>query len=210
MGPSGSASDLIASAVAGDRTALERLLLADYQRLMAYVERRFPARLRGALAPEDVLQETLVDAFQHIGSFTPAGPDAFYRWLTTIATHRLADAAKAQRTLKRGAGRAWGECELNLDDRSVVALLDQLAADDLTASRVAARGEAVKAIHVALAGLNTDYREALRLRYIEGLPLATVAARMGRTERAVDNLCDRGRKQLRQSMGRASQYLTRK
>ena len=206
----GNQPDELAQAVAGDRAALERLLLSHYSRLAAHVARKFPAALRGVLGEEDVLQETFVEAFRRIGSFEQQGPEAFYGWLAMIASHRLADAVKAERALKRGGGQVAGEANLDVSGRSVIALLEQLAVQDYTPSRSVARHESVWAVQVALAGLKEEYREALRLRYIEGLSLGEVAARMGRTERAVDNLCDRGRKRLRAALGRASQYLTRK
>jgi RNA polymerase sigma-70 factor (ECF subfamily) len=82
--------------------------------------------------------------------------------------------------------------------------------DERTPSRSAAGHEAVRAVQVGLAGLKSDYREALRLRYIEGLPVAEVAARMDRTERAVHMLCHRGLQCLRAAVGRSSQFLSSK
>lgn len=202
-------ADEIARAVAGDRMALERLLLAQYPRLAAQVARRFPRVLKGVVGVEDVLQETFVEAFRKIGSFEARTVDAFYHWLATIAAHRLLDAAKRLRALKRGAGRKVSLTGADAENSSIVPLLEQLAAHEHTPSRSAVSHEMVNAVQVALAGLKARYRQALRLRYIEGVPLADVAARMGLTERAVDHLCERGRQQLRAVLHRSSRYLKR-
>ena len=88
----------------------------------------------------------------------------------------------------------------------MVGLLDLVAWDGTTPSGVAARQEAERALRVAIAGLKEDYQEVIRLRYMQELPVADVAARMNRTEGAVHMLCNRAIKKLREAMGRASKY----
>jgi RNA polymerase sigma factor (sigma-70 family) len=166
--------------------------------------------LSGTVAVEDVLQETFAEVFRRISSFEPQGEAAFYRWLVTIAKHRLADMVKAQQTAKRGGGRRAGQGQASPGANSVLNLLDLAAVHDHTPSRSAARHEAVSAIQVALAGLNEDYRQALQLRYVKAMPVKEIAETMGRTERAVHMLCNRGLKSLRAAMGRSSQFLTKK
>ena len=97
--------DLISRAVAGERIALEELLLMHYDRLGARIARKLPSSLRRVFNEEDILQQSFTEIFQRIRSFHPSGKWAFYRWIATIADHRLRDAIKAQRTAKRG-GRA--------------------------------------------------------------------------------------------------------
>jgi len=196
---------LIARAVGGDRHALECLLLRHHDRLARWLARRFPDDLGGRVAPEDVLQETFVEAFRRITHFQPRGREAFFGWLRIMAWHRLLDALKAHRAAKRGGGRraVSGAAPAAASDasQSVVALLDVVAVDSHTPSRSAAGHEAVSALQVAMAGLKEEYREALRLRYLDGLAVADAAARMNRTERAVQMLCNRALKRLRQVMG---------
>jgi RNA polymerase sigma-70 factor (ECF subfamily) len=52
-----------------------------------------------------------------------------------------------------------------------------------------------------LGRLPGDYREVIILRYLEGLPLADVAARMGRSVESVRKLWTRGLVQLRRTLG---------
>lgn len=91
----------------------------------------------------------------------------------------------------------------------MVGMLQQIAITSRTPSVSAASHEAISAVQSALESLPADYREALRLRHIEGLAVAEVAAQMGRTEAAVQMLCHRALRQLATVMGSASRFLSR-
>lgn len=199
-------TDLVGQAVAGRPLALDRLLLDHYPRLAARVDQKLPDDLRAVVAPEDIIQETFTDAFRGIGGFRPEGQDAFYRWLTAIADNRVTDAVRAARAAKRGGGRQRAE---GPDRSSIAALIDLLAVNEWTPSRSAGGHEAGAAVQVALAGLKPEYREALHMRFLEGLSVAEVAGRLGKTEPAVHKLCSRGLQALRESLGEAAKYLSR-
>ncbi len=208
MGPETSETELAARAAQGDAAALERLLVVHYDRMLAELTPKLPAEFRSVLTAEDVLQETFVVAFREIGSFVPQGPGSFHAWLAAIAQHRLFDLVKGLRAAKRGGGRAGVDAHPAGGEGSVISLLEALRVDQHTPSRSAAGHEAVRAIHVGLASLREDYREALRMRYLEGLSVAEAAARLGRTERAVHMLCHRALRELRAFLGRSSQYFS--
>ena len=176
MAESGVECDQIARAVAGDRAALEGLLLDCHDRLTAAVADGMPAELRRTASAEDILQEVYIDAFRRIGDFEPRGRGPFFAWLLAITRHKLLDAVKAHRAVRRGGGQAPIRCTTD----SVIGLLEQLARHDHTPSRVAATHEAEAALRVALAELKDDYRKALQLRYLQGLSVAETAAAMGR------------------------------
>ena len=59
------------------------------------------------------------------------------------------------------------------------------------------RNERLLALADALADLPDDQREALLLKHCQGLPVADIAARLGRTPAAVAGLLRRGLEQLR-------------
>ena len=205
-----SEQDVLARAIAGDRSALERLLLTHYERLHARIRRRLPAAVQGILAPEDILQQAFVSVFQGISSFEPRGPHSFFRWVSGISENRLQDAIRAHRAAKRGGGRSPLQRARADNGGSEVCLLALLAGPERTPSRTAARREAAGAVHVAMAALKDDYREAIRLRYIDGLSVREIAQAMKRSESSVHHLCSRALSELRVVMGRSSQYLTRK
>jgi RNA polymerase sigma-70 factor (ECF subfamily) len=205
MSNEGCHDDVVRRAVAGDRAALDGLLAAYYPRLAAHVAPKLPGDLRGTLAVEDVLQEAFLDAFQAIGSAKAESGKSFYSWLVAIVEHQMLDLIRAARTAKRGGG--WSP--LDAQSASTVGMLQQIAITSRTPSASAAGHEAISAVQSALESLPANYREALRLRHIEGLAVADVAARMGRTEAAVQMLCHRALRQLATVMGSASRFLSR-
>lgn len=197
--------DLVQRAIAGEPLALDRLLLDSYAKLLARVDQKLPAEVRRVIAPEDIIQETFTQVFRGINGFRPDGNDAFYRWLTTIADNRIVDAVRFHKAVKRGGGRT---AATDPERSSVAALIDLLAVNEWTPSQSAGGHEASAAIQVALAGLKEEYREALALRYLEGLSVADAAACLGKTEPAVHKLCSRGLQALRESLGEAAKYLS--
>jgi RNA polymerase sigma-70 factor (ECF subfamily) len=197
---------LVAAAVAGDQVALQRLLLAHYDTLARRVRARLPPRLQATQAVEDILQLTFLQAFRDITRFEPRADATFGDWLNRIAENRLLDAIKQHDCEKRGGG--WHRVGEGIGDESGMApLLDWIASDDKSPSSVVARGEALQALQVALASLDQDQREALRLRLVEGKSLEETAAALGRTPDAIRGLIYRGKQELSEAMGRASQWL---
>jgi len=197
---------LMKRAVGGDRVAVGRLLMLFDGRLRRRMARKITPNLQAVLSAEDVLQETYIEAYRHVGTFQPRGPDSFYRWLAAIAEHKLLDAGKALRAAKRPPRR---RARPIAPDRSssLLGLVELADGKGRTPSGIASRKEAVQAVQVALAALPPACREALWLRHIEGEPVKDVAAAMGRTERAVHQLCYRGLQLLRKELGSRSRYL---
>lgn len=201
---------LLRDAVAGDGDALETLLLRHFDRLVADVSSRIPDDVRGALSGEDVVQDAFIVAFQQIGGFEPRGAAAFHGWLARIAENRLMDAVKALRAAKRGGGWARVQDAPNADADGIIPALEMLATRSSTPSRSAAAREAVAALEAALDSLEPDYRDALRMRYIEAQPVAACAARLRRSEGAVHMLLSRALAALRARMGESARFFTRK
>jgi RNA polymerase sigma-70 factor (ECF subfamily) len=198
---------LVAAAVGGDRVALERLLLAHYDELARRVAARLPARIQAIQAVEDILQITFSQAFRDIGDFEPRTNASFGNWLARIAENRLLDAIKQHDAPKRG-GDLRRVADAARDDSRILSLWEWIAANDTSPSSVVAREEALHALHVALAALPEDQREAIRLKHLEGKSLEDTAAAMGRTPDAVRGLIHRGKEQLQDAMGRASRWIS--
>jgi len=200
--------DLLIRAVQGDRRALEQLLWQHYDRLNRFVSQQLPVAVQGRFQAEDVLQETFVEAWQHIGSFEVQQPEGFHAWLRTIATNKLRDRLRAHKAAKRGGGRP--AAQQGGADSSLADLVDLVVASVNSPSGQVARREAQRVVLVALTQLKEDYRQAISLRYLEGRSVAEVAETMQRTERSIHMLCNRALKKLREALGRSSQYLSRR
>lgn len=195
-------------AINGDRGALDALLFDNYDNLLRSIDRKLPADLQSVLTAEDVLQETLYEAYRDFKVFKPDGPNSFLKWLSTIARHRMLDMIKSQRRKKRGGGRHRVNAAGSSNTESILSLLDQIPGDVKTPSRVLAKHEAIAALEIGLAGLPEDYRQVLTLRYIEGSSVSETAKIMNRTDGAIQMLCQRALKQISESLGNASQYLS--
>ncbi len=199
---------LVRRAVAGDEVALTILLTESRNALCGYLSGKIPRELAGQIDADDIAQEAHVEVFRHLRSFEPRGAESFDRWVRTIALRKLRDAIKARRADRRGGGKLpVGALPAKMED-SMIGLLDLLAGPDHTPSRSVARHEAVAAVRAAIEGLTAEYREAVWLVYIEGRPVAAAAAEMGRTERAVHNLCYKAKHQLRELLGSHSRFLS--
>jgi RNA polymerase sigma-70 factor (ECF subfamily) len=199
---------LIERARAGDRLALEELLLTHAGQLSHHIARRLPASLTSVVSVEDILQETLLRAYLEIGKLRDTTPRGFFAWLKSVADLRILDALKAQKRQKRGAGIRRARKDADSPTGSLDELIDRLPGHEATASRLVARREALLALQVGMAGLPEDQREAIRLHILEGKSLDETAAAMGRTSSAVRNLIHRGKHNLAQAMGRASLWLS--
>lgn len=165
-------------------------------RLLARFRRRMPASLARVLAAEDLLQETFFEIVRSIRSFAPIGPHAFERWLITIADNRLIDAIRAGAAAKRGGG--WGPAIADPHQSHAASLYELVCVDSCSPSRVAATAEMETAIAQAIARLKEDYRDAVRMRFLENLDISEVARRMGRSVWSAHKLCARGLQQLQQ------------
>jgi RNA polymerase sigma-70 factor (ECF subfamily) len=200
---------LVERAITGDQAALERLLLTQYDQLERHIRLKLPQRLQSVQAVEDILQLSFMHAFRHIGRFQPRSDASFTDWLTRIADNRLMDAIREHDRQKRGGEMQRVE-DRAADESRLVDLWQSLAAEEATASSMAARGEAIHALQVALAALPPDQHDAIRLHLLEGKSLEETAATMKRTPDAIRGLVFRGKQALHEALGRASRWLKTK
>lgn len=198
-------AELLRRAIAGERFAMDRLLLAHFDRLAARI--KVPRELQGVLDCEDIVQETLAEAWRHIATFQPEDASAFFGWLLTIAEHKLLDKIKAQRAEKRGGGRTATYLPAD-PDSSVNILAEQLAVDPETPIVVAVRNEQIEAIRAAVLRLAEPYRQVLQLIYLDGLSAAEVADRLSKTLGAIYMLCSRGKEMLRSILGESGKFFS--
>jgi RNA polymerase sigma factor (sigma-70 family) len=80
---------LLARAQAGDRTALESLVARHLPRLQRWASGRLPRWARDMTDTEDLVQETLFQTFQRIGTFEPRGPGALQAYLRQGILNRI-------------------------------------------------------------------------------------------------------------------------
>lgn len=166
--------------------------------LLLLARLRLGAQLRGKLDASDVVQQTLLEAHARRDQFRGNGEAALAAWLRQALAHNLADALRAFGQARRAVDR-----ERSLEqavEESSARMEAWLAAEQSSPSERAQRHEESARLADALCQLPEDNREALVLHYLQGLPLAEIAGRSGRTRDAVAGLLKRGLKQLRERM----------
>jgi RNA polymerase sigma-70 factor, ECF subfamily len=165
----------------------------DYLRLLARLQ--LSPRLRAKLDASDVVQDALLQAHAGRGQFRGRTEAEWLAWLRAILANALAAAARRFGAAGRDLSRERSlEAELEM---SAARLGGLLAADQSSPSERAGRGEEFVRLARALARLPADQQRAVELHHLKGLPLAEVAARMGRSRAAVVGLLFRGLKALR-------------
>ncbi len=180
--------------------ALAEFLCANERPLTVFIERQLGAALRRKIEVEDVFQEVSAEALRALPEADLTDRDPF-GWLCQIAERRIIDAHRrffgAQ---KRDAGR---EVPLGSPggDTQHAAIIDLLVASMTSASQIVSRNEREVKLYSGLASLPEEQREALRMRYLEGLPSKEIAARLGKTDGAVRVMLTRALGRLQQLLG---------
>jgi RNA polymerase sigma-70 factor (ECF subfamily) len=193
-----------------DLAAVEMALSQESGKVLAYLKRHLPQELRSVIEPVDVLQDTYFEAFRRVAEFRSHAAGSVYRWMITIARNRVIDLLRRQRAVKRGGGEGAGRNVLadgEFGQDSIVAMLAELAVHKRTPSRSAAAHELLAAVERSVDRLPEYYREVIRLRYSEGLPIEDAAKRLGRTPAAIKQMCNRAYKALRIELRSASMYI---
>jgi len=179
----------------GDTGTAERLHAEYLDAVYRYVARRV-ARAQEA---EDVTAEVFVAAVtawpRYRGDATP------YVYLLGIARRKLID-HRRRRWWRELLAADFTPRAGDTGGTSAAALAEALEEADPGPEQAALRGERRHAIRELVAGLKEEPREALLLRYVEGLSVAEVAAVIGRSPAATNSLLQRTR-QILHRRGRA-------
>jgi RNA polymerase sigma-70 factor (ECF subfamily) len=176
--------------------------LGDYR---AYLETltciQIDPRLRGKFSISDIVQNTLVEAWQDLKRLQALDADACKRWLRRMLVNNLLDEIARWKTQKRDVHR-----EVRLEpslkvaaDESSCRLQSWLAAEDNSPNYRQAGQEALRVLE-ALSKLDARPREALILQKYHGWTLAQIAEHLGCTTGAVAGLHARGLKELRKHL----------
>jgi RNA polymerase sigma-70 factor (ECF subfamily) len=153
---------------------------------------------QGKPEASDVVQQTLLEAHRKREQFRGSTDAERAAWLRQMLAFNLADARRHLGRDKRDAARDRS-LEQQLEQSSI-RLGSWLAADQASPSEQAVRHEEAVRVAGVLARLPEANREAVVLRYYEGLSLDEISARLRRTPAAVAGLLKRGLKQLRAAL----------
>jgi RNA polymerase sigma-70 factor (ECF subfamily) len=158
--------EVVARAQRGDRGAFAELYRAFAKALYARV---LLPKLGQKSAAEDALSETFRTGLERLPDFEPRGSSIFF-WFARIATNKALDMHRA-----RGiTGRAL----VNVQALLVPTLEAPVEPEEALVERQGFERGRARA-RACLDGLNSRYREAIELRFFEGLDRETCAERLG-------------------------------
>ena len=173
----------------GDEGAFRELFDHAFPRLYRYTL----ARLAGDHeATQDVVQQTFLRAVERLDKYR--GEAALYTWLFQICRNTLNDYF---RFTSREHLRVTP-----LDDLPQVrAVLEMLAESPTAEPEIGAwRHEMRRLIQATVDALPERYAQALELKYIDGLPVKSIAEQLGVTDKAAESLLTRSRDAFRKAM----------
>jgi RNA polymerase sigma-70 factor (ECF subfamily) len=181
---------LLAAARAGDHQSFLTLIGPDAGLLRSLAQVYGTGVSRSKVGASDVVQETLLRAWQHFPAFRGASKAEFRNWLSTILMHHKATCLALSRRERPFVGADSAERPEDL-----------IPASTPTPSAEAATADRRLIILSAVAQLKPDFQTVVQLRYVEGLPFDEIAAQMGRSVDAAQKLWTRALAQLRVLLG---------
>jgi RNA polymerase sigma-70 factor (ECF subfamily) len=170
--------NLVYEILSGDADAYA-LLVKRYQKPIFNLMLRMTSSEQDAV---DLTQETFVKAYEKLEKFNPAAP--FFPWLYTMGLNLARD-------FLRRANRS--PIDTYESENSFSVEPDQ---DD----RLAEQAD-IQQVHEGLQLMPVDYREALLLRFHEGLSINEVAQALGLSPSGAKMRIHRGLLKLRQMLG---------
>jgi len=195
--PSESTTALVVASKAGNNEALGTLLLRYRGFLLMLAHRYLSEQLRRRIDPADIVQVTFLEAKRDLHAFRGNTPAEFAGWLRGMLKNNVASALSHHVMTQKRSTRKEVYAGGGDDSGSRQNWIHQLPGGKTSPSGIAVRQEAVLALMNALHELPETQAEAIRLRYMEGLPLKEIVERMGKSETAVAGLLKRGLQKLR-------------
>lgn len=184
-----------------DPQALAELIDARRAMLLGFIDRHLGALLRRKVEPEDILQEVSGDAVRSLPEVDLADRDPI-GWLCQLAERRIIDAhRKYVAAQKRSATREVSLAGGNDSGTSRPELIQMLAASMTTPSMALSRKSKEEQLQQALAQLPELQREAIRLRYVQGLGSKEIAQLLGKSDGAIRVMLTRSLDKLQQLLG---------
>ena len=179
---------LLEEARKGDDDALGQLI-ENCRPLLRARAMQTLAQVQGRIDPSDVIQMTWWSAFRAFPKFE-GDIDAFVGWLCRIHDRNLHDVVRDQHAEKRAIKR----------EVAASAVFPEALMKATSPSQHLAKMEQQELLKRHVDSLPVAQREAVRLRYFEGMAIDEIVNKLGRSDTAVAGLLKRGLSKLRELM----------
>lgn len=164
--------------------------------LMMIAQRELPGDLRGRIDPSDLVQQTLLDAWNGQSAFQGTSHGQRLTWLRVILRRVvLQQRRRLLQTQKRGQGAE--RALVDAIDQSSLRIEQLAVGEQPLPDEVVENAEQSLQVTSALERLSPDYRRVIELRHFEQQSYESVAAAMDRTPEAARMLWVRALVQLR-------------
>jgi RNA polymerase sigma-70 factor (ECF subfamily) len=185
------------AARAGDKLAIARFYDAHVDGLYTFVYYRVG---RDTSLAEDVVQETFAIALSRQADYD-AARGSVGSWLTVLSRNVIRDHLRAHRRSDELA-HAWDKI-----DATLAQTFASMAERPLP-GEVLERAETRDLVHMAVANLPEQYRNALTRKYVDGESLETLAGELGISVDATKSLLARARRAFRDTFATLSANLS--
>jgi RNA polymerase sigma-70 factor, ECF subfamily len=180
-------ADLVRGLLESAPAAFELYFHRFYPRLYRFALRR----LMHATLAEEVAQEAIVKGLLNLSAFR--GEASLLTWLSSICRNEIA-------MLKRRQPEIELERSVAEDEPSARAILEFLADEAQMPEVLASRQQTIALVQSVLDFLPTPYGDVLEWKYVDGLSVAEVALRLGRSSKATESLLTRAREAFRNAV----------
>ncbi|WP_339911819.1 sigma-70 family RNA polymerase sigma factor [Symmachiella dynata] len=201
---SNSDAEIVERVKQGDTDALGEFIELRRMQLLAFINRNVSSALASKVEPNDLLQEVTIHALRGLPDMEFKDRDPF-NWLCQIAERRIIDAhRKYIGAQKRSANKEISGNSPVGGTSSTTGqggLIDMLVVTMTTPSQAFSRDQREFKLQEVLATLPAESQEALRLRYVEGLPTKEIAQKIGKTDGSVRVLLSRSLNKLQDLLG---------
>jgi len=179
-----------------DLELTRRVLAGDEQAFREFFDGCFPVLYRFALArlrqdpdvAEEIVQATLCKAIPKLATYR--GEASLLTWLCTFCRHEISA------YFSRPGSRSKA-VELTEDNPEVASALESLMTSANDPESALQRRELTRLVHVTLDHLPGRYADALEWKYVEGLSVHDIAARLALSHKAAESLLTRAREAFR-------------
>lgn len=171
------------------REELEALFARNLHHVRAFVRLRIDALTREKESLSDIIQSACRELISS-DAFEYQGEVAFRSYLCQAALHKIQNRRRYYMTKKRGSAEVK---PLDCSDAQLEHIYRTSLFDP---QRAAVRAEEIARLEAAFEQLPEDFRRALTMYRIVGLPVADLARHLGRTEGATRVLLSRAMARL--------------